>query len=361
MNQRADVSQVTFDAQAAKQAGRRLFMCRHQGRSPDARLDDLLARHEIDISLQDKYDMRWITYYLDMERGTSFCLAEAPSREAVEACHREAHGSIPFRVLEVDWEMLQVFLGDIPFPAPADPLHDGPIRTLLCAEIANSASLTLKLGDRAARTLLIEVEQQLREAVAGHKGREVDSAPGRVLAAFTAASSAVECSLAVTAALRSRPGVEIRVGLNAGEPVTAEGDLFGAAVDLTRAVAALGLSGEVLLSGVVRDLCLGKGFDFADRGVHDLPEFGGVRVYSLRPRPEPVIPASTVAPSPNGLSQREVEVLRLMAAGRSNQQIANELYISLNTVARHVAHILDKTGAANRTEAAAYAFREGLA
>ena len=360
MNQPANFSQVTFDAQAAQKAGRRLFMCRHQGRSPDAKLEDVLARHDIDISLQDKYEMRWITYYLDMERGTSFCLAEAPSREAVEACHREAHGSIPFRVLEVDWEMLQVFLGDIPIPAPADPLHDGPIRTLLCAEIINSAALTLKLGDRAARTLLLKVDQELGEAIAGHNGREVDSAPGRVLVAFTAASSAIECSLAMVAALKSRPGVEIRVGLNAGEPVTAEGDLFGATVDLTRAVAALGLPGEVLVAGVVRDLCLGKGIRFSDRGVQDLPEFGGVRVYSVIPPPEPVTPASTAAPSPNGLSAREVEVLRLIAAGRSNQQIANELYISLNTVARHVAHILDKTGAANRTEAAAYAFREGL-
>jgi len=54
-------------------------------------------------------------------------------------------------------------------------------------------------------------------------------------------------------------------------------------------------------------------------------------------------------------------VLRLVAAGRSNQQIADALVISLNTVARHVSNIFDKTGAANRTEAADYATRHGLA
>jgi DNA-binding CsgD family transcriptional regulator/class 3 adenylate cyclase len=359
MNQPAEVAQVTFDAQAAQQAGRRLFMCRHQGRSPDARLDELLARHEIDISLQDKYNMRWITYYLDMERGTSFCLAEAPSREAVEACHREAHGSIPYRVIEVDWEMLQLFLGDIPTPAPANPLTDGPIRTLLWAEIANASSLTLKLGDRDARMRLQQVDKALREAITAHGGREVDSATGRVLAAFTSASSAVECSRAIIAATQSWPEVELRTGLNAGEPVTAEGDLFGAAVDLARGVAALASPGTVLVSGVVRDLCLGKGFDFIDRGVEEMQEFGGVRLYELKADVEPDAPANRH--HPNGLSEREIEVLRLIAAGRSNQQIADELYISLNTVARHVAHILDKTGAVNRTEAAAYAFREGLA
>jgi pimeloyl-ACP methyl ester carboxylesterase/DNA-binding CsgD family transcriptional regulator len=62
-----------------------------------------------------------------------------------------------------------------------------------------------------------------------------------------------------------------------------------------------------------------------------------------------------------GLSQREAEVLRLLAAGRSNQQIADELVISVNTVIRHVANIFDKTGAANRTQAAAYAKDRGLA
>jgi DNA-binding NarL/FixJ family response regulator len=61
-----------------------------------------------------------------------------------------------------------------------------------------------------------------------------------------------------------------------------------------------------------------------------------------------------------GLSEREIEVLRLLAAGRSNQQIADELVISLNTVRRHVSNIFDKAGVANRVEAAAYARDHGL-
>jgi DNA-binding CsgD family transcriptional regulator len=61
------------------------------------------------------------------------------------------------------------------------------------------------------------------------------------------------------------------------------------------------------------------------------------------------------------LSAREQEVLRLIAAGRSNPQIAEALVISLNTVQRHVSNILAKTGAANRTEAAVYARDRGLA
>jgi pimeloyl-ACP methyl ester carboxylesterase/DNA-binding CsgD family transcriptional regulator len=63
----------------------------------------------------------------------------------------------------------------------------------------------------------------------------------------------------------------------------------------------------------------------------------------------------------SGLSQREVEVLRLLAAGKSNAQIADELVISVNTVIRHVANIFDKTGAANRAQATAYAKDHGIA
>jgi DNA-binding CsgD family transcriptional regulator/pimeloyl-ACP methyl ester carboxylesterase len=62
-----------------------------------------------------------------------------------------------------------------------------------------------------------------------------------------------------------------------------------------------------------------------------------------------------------GLSVREIEVLRLVVAGKSNQQIADELVISLNTVRRHVSNVFDKTGVANRTEAAVYARDHGIA
>ena len=63
---------------------------------------------------------------------------------------------------------------------------------------------------------------------------------------------------------------------------------------------------------------------------------------------------------PDRLSQREVEVLRLVAAGRSNPEIAQELFISTNTVTRHLSNIFSKTNTTNRVEAATYANRNGL-
>ena len=63
---------------------------------------------------------------------------------------------------------------------------------------------------------------------------------------------------------------------------------------------------------------------------------------------------------PDGLTQREVEVLRLVATGKTDREIAEELLISVATVSTHVRNLLNKTNVANRTEAASYATRQGL-
>jgi DNA-binding CsgD family transcriptional regulator/pimeloyl-ACP methyl ester carboxylesterase len=80
-----------------------------------------------------------------------------------------------------------------------------------------------------------------------------------------------------------------------------------------------------------------------------------------RPSAERDAQIARPAAAAEGLSAREVEVLRLLVAGRSNQQIADDLVISLNTVRRHVSNIFAKTGAANRAQATAYAKDHGIA
>lgn len=81
----------------------------------------------------------------------------------------------------------------------------------------------------------------------------------------------------------------------------------------------------------------------------------------LAHRPVPGEGHGRAAHLPDHLSEREAEVLALVAAGRSNREIGHRLFISPNTVANHVRSILRKTGCANRTEASSYAARRGLA
>ena len=72
------------------------------------------------------------------------------------------------------------------------------------------------------------------------------------------------------------------------------------------------------------------------------------------------IPVGRASGRPDGLTSRQVDVLQLVAVGRTNREIADELVISINTVLRHMQDIFGKIGAGNRTEAAAYAARHGL-
>ena len=92
-----------------------------------------------------------------------------------------------------------------------------------------------------------------------------------------------------------------------------------------------------------------------------LPELGmrppSERISALREKAGEPVRASAY---PDGLTQREIEVIRLVAAGKMDRKIGEELFISVNTVGNHVRNILSKTDSANRTEAAAYAVRQGL-
>jgi DNA-binding CsgD family transcriptional regulator/tetratricopeptide (TPR) repeat protein len=89
-----------------------------------------------------------------------------------------------------------------------------------------------------------------------------------------------------------------------------------------------------------------------------LAETAGMPTLLARVR---ALTSTSISPLPDGLSGRELEVLRLMARGRSNREIGAALFISEHTAANHVRSILRKTVCANRTEATAYAYRRGLA
>jgi adenylate cyclase len=76
--------------------------------------------------------------------------------------------------------------------------------------------------------------------------------------------------------------LSVRVGLNAGEPIEEDGDLFGATVILASRIAAKAEGGEILVANAVRELCTGKGFSFSDRGEFEAKGFEEpVRVYEV--------------------------------------------------------------------------------
>jgi class 3 adenylate cyclase len=151
------------------------------------------------------------------------------------------------------------------------------VQTILFTDIERSTELTQRLGDRAAQEVLRAHNTAVRAALAQHAGTEIKHTGDGIMAAFSTASAGVECAMAIQRTLAAVSSddtpLRVRVGLNAGEPVTEERDLFGTAVQLARRVCDAAQPSEILVSNVVRELCAGKNFRFADRGMTALKGF----------------------------------------------------------------------------------------
>jgi class 3 adenylate cyclase len=133
--------------------------------------------------------------------------------------------------------------------------------------------------------VLREHERITRDVLKAHDGAEVKTMGDGFMASFGSVTKAVECAVALQRAFAGREGepLSVRVGLNAGEPIEEEGDLFGATVILAARIAAKAEGGEILVANAVRELCSGKGFLFADRGDFVAKGFEEpVRVYEVR-------------------------------------------------------------------------------
>lgn len=121
---------------------------------PDATAQDVAAAHMQDVEIQDKYGVKYITYWFDPDADTAFCLVDAPSKEAAETVHREAHGLVASRIIEVDPRRVTNFLGKIEEPEPGEPIANSGLRAILFTDMEGSTNLTQQLGDEKAMEIL---------------------------------------------------------------------------------------------------------------------------------------------------------------------------------------------------------------
>ena len=157
----------------------------------------------------------------------------------------------------------------------------------------SSTALTKKLGDAKAQELVRAHNIIVREALSAHDGTEIKHTGDGIMASFAGASSALGCAVAIQKAVAARAAehpeipLGLRVGLNAGEPVVEEQDLFGASVQLARRTCDHAVPGQILASNVVRQLALGNGSLFGDIGEVVPKGFEEpVRLYDVRWREE---------------------------------------------------------------------------
>jgi class 3 adenylate cyclase len=172
--------------------------------------------------------------------------------------------------------------------AAAGPAPSGLV-TILFTDMEGSTTLTQRVGDAKAHDVLRTHNRIVRDALKAHGGSEVKTMGDGFMASFASASRALECAIVIQRALaqhnESNPDmpIRVRIGLNAGEPVAEEEDLFGTAVQLAARVCGRAEPGQILASNVVRELAAGKGFLLSDQGDVVLRGFEDpVRLYEVR-------------------------------------------------------------------------------
>ena len=227
-----------------------------------------------------QFHVDYLKYWFNKDCGKLFCLVEAPDADAARCVHENAHGLVAEKLIEVDPDLIDSFMGPggvneggaALVPGAASQTHrDSGVRTVLFTDIANSTEMTSSLTAIAppwpcCRSTTAVVREALRE----NHGREVKHTGDGIMAAFISAADAVRFACRVQEALQqhNEPSPEfpvmVRIGISAGEPVEQGNDLFGSTVQLAARLCAQADPGQVLVSSMVADLCDGESLKFSE-------------------------------------------------------------------------------------------------
>jgi pimeloyl-ACP methyl ester carboxylesterase len=146
---------------------------------------------------------------------------------------------------------------------------DRILATVLFTDIVGSTMRAAEMGDRKWAELLQQHHVIVRRELARFRGREVNTAGDGFLIAFDGPGRAICCAMSISRQVRLL-GIEVRAGLHSGECETEGADLGGIAVHIGSRVAGMAKAGEILVSRTVKDLVVGSGISFEDRGLHAL-------------------------------------------------------------------------------------------
>lgn len=150
------------------------------------------------------------------------------------------------------------------------------IMTIMFTDMVGSTSFTQNVGDTIAQQLIRKHNAIVRQALSTCNGREVKLTGDGTMASFASASNAVDAAIAIQRAIakynKQAPTVplEVRIGLNAGEPIVEENDLFGTTVQIAARICSLADKDQIFVSNVVKELAAGKSYSFKPLGERTL-------------------------------------------------------------------------------------------
>jgi class 3 adenylate cyclase len=175
-------------------------------------------------------------------------------------------------------EIVQFLTGERP-----DVEIERVLTTVMFTDIVGSTEQAASLGDQRWRSLLDNHDRTVREQLRRFRGSEIKTTGDGFVTSFDGPARAIRCATAIREATE-RLGLRLRTGLHTGECEVRGDDLGGLAVHIAARVGARATAGEVLVSSTVKDLVIGSGIDFADRGEHELKGVPGAwRLFAVRP------------------------------------------------------------------------------
>jgi class 3 adenylate cyclase len=181
----------------------------------------------------------------------------------------ELPGRNAWHVVEPDWRASFQEIAKFLTGHQAEVADDRVLATVLFSDIVDSTRRAAAMGDRDWHALLDAHDAVVRAQLNRFRGREVNTAGDSFLAMFDGPQRAIRCAMAIRDAVQAL-GIEVRAGLHTGECEVRGDDIGGIAVHIGARVGALAGPNDVLVSSTLRDLVIGSGLEFEDRGAHEL-------------------------------------------------------------------------------------------
>lgn len=257
-----------------------IYMDRHDLKSVTA--IDVAEAHREDLKIQDNYKCKGLTYWFDKDRGTAFCLIEAPDEHCVKEMHDHAHGLIPNQIIEVDKNLVNAFLGRIEDPQPTNlfensdlPIIEEPaFRTIMHTCMVDFELLKSTLGNEEVANVINTQSNIISNALKLFEGREVKQTGTGYIISFASVTNAVICALEIQKNVKlADENIQINIGLSAGIPVTEKNGFFGETVQLAKRLCDVAQKGKVVVSSQVLDL-------YNDEKLIDLRKEAAIQAFS---------------------------------------------------------------------------------
>ncbi|MDB4583789.1 DUF4242 domain-containing protein [Draconibacterium sp.] len=238
-----------------------IYMDRHDV-SETVTAEHVAQLHQEDLKIQHKFNCKGLTYWFDGSRKMAFCLIEAPDEQCLIDMHDHAHGEIPNRIIEVDANTVESFLGRIEDPHKTQKtklniINDPAFRTIM---VTGLKQFSLKIDESMLlKTSIQKYNQSAIKIIERFKGRIVKKNSDYFLVSFESVSDAIKCALKVQAEFKTwkdnieDASVNLKIGLSAGIPVTEKEEIFEDTIKLAERLYYISKA-KIMVSAEVNDL-----------------------------------------------------------------------------------------------------------